>query len=145
MITDEPAHKTAYAPQVLKPIKVRDIIPVDRLGYGELMRVGAGLGGALGGAFGSALTTAATEQGVTPAPIDLVLTRSPDRGVVASSERRVVALGTQAFLVRQGIIPRPAELQATARLEAEGRQVFYVVLLDRSHCLGLLGFAPLDV
>lgn len=140
MTIDEPKDRTETTVQDTATTAITAIIPTARLGYRELLRVGAGLGLALDGANGQALADFAHAEGVTPASIDLVLMCRTDRGVLASSERRVVALGTRSFLLGLGIVPQRANLQAAASVEAAGGQVMYVVIVDRLCCLGLFGF-----
>lgn len=140
MTIDEPKDRTETAVQdsaatVITAITA--IIPAARLGHRELLRVGAGLGLALDGSNGQALADVARAEGVTSASIDLVLMRRTDRSVLASSERRVVALGTRSFLLGPGVVPQRPNLEAAASAEAVGGQVIYVVIVDRPCCLGL--------
>lgn len=123
-------------------VVVSAIVPAHRLDSRELLRVGAGLGNALGGAYGKAVVAAARVEGAVPMPVEMVLMRRDDRGVLASSERRLLALGTRSFLLGLGIVPQRVDPRTVASIEAAGGQVMYIVVVDRPRYLGLFGFQP---
>lgn len=138
------AEQPGTLPRLAPELELYATVPVDPRGRGELLRVAAALGGALGGALGRALTETARAHDTPPAHIAVVITHVPDSGVLATVAGRLVAMGTQRFLAQLGVVPRRAELQAAARLEAAGDQVLYVMTLSQPHCLGILGFHERD-
>jgi|GEM_PF-3392670 len=117
------------------------VLPVEDRGRHELIRLGAALAGHMPGEAGRSILNAAHALDIKIPAVEAVEKVQPGAGVLGRIEGRQVALGTEQFITSVVQFPHLAILEAGHRIAAQHALPLYVVVLDRPHCLGILGVA----
>ena len=115
------------------------LVPVEKHGGPELLRVAAAIAPSLSPLLGRQLAEAARQAGVIPATVKELDQLREDAGALAIIEGQAFAFGRLSFLRAVEVAPHQAEVLAGERLEQAGFAAYYVISLTHFHCLGIVG------